>query len=205
SGSPAATLRNVLESMPDVIVMGANPPQLDCCDLLGDVKGSEQTRRIRVIMLASGGSAERVRGLELGADDVLSLPFEDRELLARVRAQFREKRPEDELRESVRSAKQSGRQSRRLLHALNEGRRLLRFGILVLATLALFGIGIVSFLYWRSQKQNVRVYSALAKLQTGVMHERDLIELARRSKTDVEANVNNATQAQQQILKQKNQ
>jgi len=205
SGHSAATLKNVLEFMPDVIVMGANPPQLDCCELLGDVKGWEQTRPIRVIMLASGGAAERIRGLELGGDDVLSLPFEDRELLARIRAQFREKRPEDELRESVRSAKQSGRQSRRVLHALNEGRRLLRFGFLVLATLALCGIGIISFLYWRSQKQNVRVYSALAKLQTGVIGERDLIELARRSKTDAEANVNNATQAQQQILKQKNQ
>jgi len=71
SAESAATLKTVLEFMPDVIVMGANPPQLDCCDLLADVKGSEQARSIRVIMLAAGGSAERVRGLELGADDVL--------------------------------------------------------------------------------------------------------------------------------------
>ena len=36
SAQSAATLKTVLESMPDVIVMGADPPQLDCCDLLFD-------------------------------------------------------------------------------------------------------------------------------------------------------------------------
>ena len=96
--------------MPDVIVMSGNPPQFDCCDLLADVKGSEQTRNIRVIMVSAGASAERVRGLELGADDVLSLPIDDRELLARVRSQLRGKRPEDELRETVRGDRQSRHQ-----------------------------------------------------------------------------------------------
>lgn len=94
SAEPAATLKTILQIGPDVIVLSANPPQLDCCDLLADLKGSDQARHIRVVMTAEGGSAERVRGLELGADDVLSLPFQDRELLARVRAQLREKRPE---------------------------------------------------------------------------------------------------------------
>src|SRR5215469_6705993 len=107
SAELAVTLKMVLAFMPDVIVLGANPPQLDCCDLLSDVKRSEQARHIRVIMLAEGGPGERIRGLDLGADDVLSLPFDDRELLARVRAQLREKRPEDELRESVRQEKTS--------------------------------------------------------------------------------------------------
>ncbi|HJZ96414.1 MAG TPA: hypothetical protein VKE70_07895, partial [Candidatus Solibacter sp.] len=37
----AVTLKMVLASMPDVIVLGASPPQLDCCDLLADVKRSE--------------------------------------------------------------------------------------------------------------------------------------------------------------------
>jgi len=112
SAESAASLKTVLASLPDVIVLGANPPQLDCCDLLADVKGSEQARHVRVIMLAAGGSAERIRGLDLGGDDVLSLPFDDRELLARVRAQLREKRPEDELRESVRNGRKSQREAR---------------------------------------------------------------------------------------------
>ena len=139
---PAATLKNIVESMPDVIVLGANPPQLDCCELLADVKGSEQTRQIRVIMVSAGASAERVRGLELGADDVLSLPINDHELLARVRAQLREKRPEDELRETLHNERQSRQQARRILNALSQGRRTLRFGIVSVIALALVATGV---------------------------------------------------------------
>jgi S1-C subfamily serine protease/FixJ family two-component response regulator len=205
SAEPAATLKTILEFMPDVIVLGGNPPQLDCCDLLADVKGSEQARHIRVIMTAAGGSAERVRGLELGADDVLTLPFEDRELLARVRTQLREKRPEDELRETVRNDRESRRQAGRVLHALREGRRTLLFGMVAVAAFAVLATGVITFLYWRSQKQqNVRVYAALAKLQTGVASERELIELARRARAEAEQNTAASSEAQRQTLKREN-
>jgi len=199
----AATLKTVLASLPDVIVLGANPPQLDCCDLLADLKRSELARHIRVIMLASGGSAERIRGLDLGADDVLSLPFADRELLARVRAQLREKRPEDKLRESLRNGRTSQREARRVIHALNQGRRTLRLGILVLVAVALLATAGLGLLYWRSQKQNIRVYTALAKLQTGIASEGELLELARRTKTQVDQSAD-STEAQRQTLKQQN-
>jgi len=202
SAELAVTLKMVLAFLPDVIVLGANPPQLDCCDLLSDVKRSEQARHIRVIMLAEGGSGERIRGLDLGADDVLSQPFDDRELLARVRAQLREKRPEDELRESVRHEKTTQREARRVLRALNQARRTLRLGfeaVIVIALLAAAGLG---FLYWRSQRQTLRVYSALAKLQTGIASEHELVELARRARAQVEQKTVDATEAQRQNLKQ---
>jgi DNA-binding response OmpR family regulator len=198
----AVTLKMVLAFLPDVIVLGANPPQLDCCDLLADVKRSEQARHIRVVMLAEGGSGERIRGLDLGADDVLSLPFDDRELLARVRAQLREKRPEDELRESVRHEKTSQREARHVLRAVNQARRTLRLGfegLIVVALLAAAGLGL---LYWRSQRQTLRVYSALAKLQTGIASEHELVELARRARAQVEQNTVDATEVQRQNLQQ---
>lgn len=197
----AVTLKMVLAFMPDVIVLGANPPQLDCCDLLADVKRSEQARHIRVIMLAEGATGERIRGLDLGADDVLSLPFDDRELLARVRAQLREKRPEDELRESVRHDKATQREARQVLRALSQTRRTLRLGVeavIVIALLAAAGLGL---LYWRSQKQTVRVYAALAKLQTGIASDRELVELARRARTQVQQSAANSTEVQRQDLK----
>jgi hypothetical protein len=46
-----------------------DPPPLDCCDLLSEINGSQHTRNIRVVMLSPGGSAERTRGLDLGADE----------------------------------------------------------------------------------------------------------------------------------------
>ena len=84
-------MKGVLAFTPDAVVLGADPPQLDCCDLLSEIKGSENTHNIRVVMLSPGGSAERARGLDLGADDVLSLPFDPHELLSRVRSQLRNK------------------------------------------------------------------------------------------------------------------
>src|SRR5713226_10741141 len=73
-------MKAVLAFNPDAVVLGAEPPQLDCCDLLSEIKGSESTHDVRVVMLSRGGSAERTRGLDLGADDVLSLPFDSHEL-----------------------------------------------------------------------------------------------------------------------------
>src|SRR5258708_3708334 len=57
-------MKSVLAFEPDGIVLGADPPQLDCCDLLSEVKGSKNTHNIWVLMLSPGGSAERVRGLD---------------------------------------------------------------------------------------------------------------------------------------------
>ncbi len=64
-------MKAVLAFNPDAVVLGADPPQLDCCDLVSEIKSSERTHNIRVVMLSPGGSAERTRGLDLGADDVL--------------------------------------------------------------------------------------------------------------------------------------
>jgi len=84
-------VKAVLAFDPDIMVLGADPPQLDCCDLFSEIKGSEQTHHIRVVTLSPGGSADRTRGLDLGADDVLSLPVDSHELLSRVRSQLRDK------------------------------------------------------------------------------------------------------------------
>src|SRR5882672_11028839 len=95
-------MKAVLAFNPDTVVLGADPPQLDCCDLLSEIKGSEHTHNIRVVMLSPGGSAERTRELDLGADDVLSLPFEPHELLSRIRSQLQNKYLADEFRERLR-------------------------------------------------------------------------------------------------------
>ena len=60
-------MKAVLTFEPDLVILGADPPQLDCCDLLSEIKGSKHTRNIRVVMLVHGSSAERTRGLDLGA------------------------------------------------------------------------------------------------------------------------------------------
>src|ERR1700758_1087343 len=158
-------MKAVVAFDPDVVVLGANPPQLDCCDLLSEIKGSEPTHHIRVVMLSPGGSAERTRGLDLGADDVLSLPFDSHELLSRLRSQLRDKSLADAFRERLRLAEENRNATQQVVTAVNEERRTLRIGglatiaVLVVASLVFF------FLYRRGQEQNTRVYAAITRLQ----------------------------------------
>ena len=162
-------MKTVLAFGPDSVVLGADPPQLHCCDLLSEIKGSERTHNIRVVMLSPGGSAERTRGLDLGADDVLSLPFDSHELLSRLRSQLRNKYIADEFRERLRLVQEDRSATQQVVTAVNEERRTLRVG--VLATVAVFIVaGLVFFFFYRrGQEQNTRVYAAITRLQTGVV------------------------------------
>lgn len=181
-------VKAVLAFNPDGVIMGADPPQLDCCDLLSEIKGSEHTQNIRVVMLSPGGSAERTRGLDLGADDVLSLPFDSHELLSRVRSQLRNKSDADGLRDRLRLAEDNRNATQQVVSAVNEERRTLRVG--GLATVALLIVaGLVFFLlYRRTQQQNVRVYAAITRLQSGLLTQQQLMG---RSRQPVEAGERN--------------
>jgi DNA-binding response OmpR family regulator len=178
--------RAVLTFDPDVVVLGADPPQLDCCDLVSEIKGSEHTQNIRVVMLSPGESAERTRGLDLGADDVLSLPFDPHELLSRLRSQLRSKHIADEFRERLRFAEENRNVTRQVVAAVNEERRTLRVG--GLATVAVLIVASVIFFlfYRRTQEQNTRVYAAITRLQTGVLTQQQLMERSRRALEDGE-------------------
>ena len=173
-------LKAVVAFDPDIVVLGAAPPQLDCCDLLSEIKGSELTHHIRVVMLSPGESAERTRGLDLGADDVLSLPFDSHELLSRLRTQLRDKSVADAFRERLRVAEENRNTTQQVVTAVNEERRTLRVvGLTGIAVLV--AAGLVSLLLYRhNQQQNTRVYAAITRLQTGMLSEQRLMESSRR-------------------------
>lgn len=174
-------MKSVLAFDPEVVVLGADPPQLDCCDLLSEIKGSENTHNIPVVMLSPGGPAERTRGLDLGADDVLSLPFDAHELLSRVRLQLRNKSIADEFRQWMRLAEESRNGTQQVVSAVNEERRPLRVGAVATATVLIIA-GLVSlFFYHRTQEQNTRVYAAITRLQTGMLTQEKLMESSRRA------------------------
>jgi len=188
---------------PDAVVVGADPPQLDCCDLLSQIKSSEHTQYIRVVMLSPGGSGERTRGLDLGADDVLSLPFDSHELLSRVRSQLRSKHVADEFRERLRLAEENQNANQQVVAAVNEERRTLRVGGLV-TVIALIAAGLVFlFFYRRTQEQNTRVYAAITRLQTGMLTQQQLMERSRRAREEVERGLSPAGDPQKLQLQKK--
>ncbi len=93
-GFQAATLsdgRGILKALkaenPDIIILDIMLPHMDGFEILREIR---TTSSVPVIMLtARGEDADRIVGLELGADDYLPKPFNPRELLARIRAVLR--------------------------------------------------------------------------------------------------------------------
>src|SRR5262249_53114477 len=199
SGDCGEGMKTVLSLDPDAVILGADPPQLDCCDLLSQIKSSEQTQNIRVVMLSPGGSAERTRGLDLGADDVLSLPFDPHELLARMREQLRSKHIADELREELRQADENRNTTQQVVTAVNKGRRTLRAGALAAVAVLIVAALIFFFFYRRTQEQNTRVYAAITRLQNGVMTQQQLVERSRRVLEDQQRGATDPRKLQQQI------
>ena len=196
-------MKAVLAFDPEAVILGADPPQLNCCDLLSEIKGSETTRNIRVVMLSPGGSPERTRGLDLGADDVLSLPFDSHELLSRVRSQLRTKQIGDEFRERLRLGEDNRTATQQVVTAVNEERRWLRVGgLTTLAILLVAGL-LLFFFYRRAQEQNTRVYAAITRLQTGVLTQQQLMERSRRAPKDVELGPAPASDPQKLQLQKK--
>ena len=83
-------LRQTLDDPPDLILLDLNLPGLDGLEICRRLRAESATQTIPIIMLtARVDEADRVVGLELGADDYISKPFSMKEVVARVRAQLR--------------------------------------------------------------------------------------------------------------------
>jgi DNA-binding response OmpR family regulator len=75
---------------PDLILLDLMLPKLDGLAVCRYLKGREETKRIPIVMLTAKGTEEdKLKGLEMGADDYVTKPFSIRELSARVRSIFR--------------------------------------------------------------------------------------------------------------------
>jgi two-component system OmpR family response regulator len=94
----------LVEQRIDLIVLDLNLPDGDGLELCRELRG--QGNDVWIIMVSARGSAiDRVLGLELGADDYLTKPFEPRELLVRVRNLLRRAQPDDAERQRNKGAR----------------------------------------------------------------------------------------------------
>ena len=84
----------IRDDVPDVIVMDWMMPHLSGIEVCRRLKSNPETRSIPVIILSARSEDEdKVRGLEIGADDYVVKPYSVVELMARVRTQLRRSRP----------------------------------------------------------------------------------------------------------------
>lgn len=85
---------------PDLIILDVEMPGLTGFEVCRLLRAEEATSRIPIIMLTALQEAEdRVYGLDIGADDYLTKPFNTRELIARIEKRLRAKQESDELRD----------------------------------------------------------------------------------------------------------
>jgi DNA-binding response OmpR family regulator len=88
SGGPV--LPRLRSDPPDLVVLDLMLPELDGLTICQAMRGNPHTAALPIIILtARSDEADRVNGLELGADDYLTKPFSPKELTARVTALLR--------------------------------------------------------------------------------------------------------------------
>ncbi len=87
-------LLKVEEATPDLILLDWMLPRLSGIEVCRRIRRRPETRDVPVILLtARGEEADRVRGLDTGADDYVTKPFSPSELMARIRALLRRAKP----------------------------------------------------------------------------------------------------------------
>jgi two-component system phosphate regulon response regulator PhoB len=93
--SVRAAKATISSALPDLVILDWMLPDRNGIELLRELRAEERTRTLPVIMLtAKGAEADRVTGLDAGADDYVVKPFSPRELASRVRAVFRRRAPQ---------------------------------------------------------------------------------------------------------------
>src|SRR5262244_4320852 len=97
NGRTALQIANA--ELPDVILLDVMMPRMDGFEVCRQLKANRRTVDVPVVMVtALSDVANRLRGLEAGADDFLTKPVNDTALFARVRSLVRLKRMMEELR-----------------------------------------------------------------------------------------------------------
>jgi len=196
----------------EVVVTEASPADLTCCGMIAQLKAREATKSIRILMLVQGGALERTRALDLGADDVLSSPFEPAEFAARIRAQLRDRAPAEELRAKLREAEQREHLAEIAVETLSGGvvtkkRAWVLPAILALCVLTVAATFITSFSYRKTRKETLQLKSEIARLNSGILQQEDLLRRAEQARLTLNASPDIAAratlQAQTDELKKK--
>mgnify|MGYP001159521845 FL=1 len=96
---PTLALDLIAEDEPDLIILDVMMPKMNGFEVCSGIR---KKHKIPIIMLsARGESFDRVKGLDLGADDYMAKPFEPRELVARIHSLLRRVTDEDHYRQDI--------------------------------------------------------------------------------------------------------
>jgi S1-C subfamily serine protease/DNA-binding response OmpR family regulator len=183
----------VLVLAPEVLVTEAAPTDLACCGLIAQLKSRPDLRTLKVVMVVPGGPLERARALDLGADDVVSLPFDALEFAARIRTQFRGRQPQEELQTMLKYATQRESLADLAVESLNDAavvtkrRRWLLPAIFAVSVAAVIASLFMVVSDHRSRKDTLQLKAEIARLNTGLGQQSGLLERAQLARNSFEA------------------
>ena len=174
------TVEEVLTLSPGVLVTEVTPSDLGSCDLISQIKASSDPRTPKAVMIVHGGALERARALDLGADDVVSFPFEPLEFAAKIRTQFREWQPELELEAKLKSALQREHLAEIAVEALSGGTNSKRRFWLALAILGLGAAAVLAALVTvisngHNRKDTLQLKAEVTRLNGGILQQGELL------------------------------
>ena len=180
------TVEKILALSPEILITEATPSDLSCCGVISQIKASPDPRTPRILMIVHGGALERARALDLGADDVISFPFEPMEFVARVRTQFRERQPELELEAKLKDALQKERLAETAVQAMSGGTNAKRRFWLILAILVLAALAtIISNRH--SRKDTLQLKAEVVRLNGGILQQGELLRRAEQARVSLTA------------------
>ena len=165
----------VLALAPEVMITEATPTDLSCCGLIAQLKsrpGTEYT--VKIVMVVHGGAMERARALDLGADDVISFPFDTVEFAARIRTQFRERQPQEELKTMLKYAVQREHYADIAVESLSDGvigkrrRFWLLPAIFAMSAVAVLAAVITGISNHGSRREALQLRAEIARLSSGL-------------------------------------
>ena len=194
------TVDQVLSLSPEVLITEATPSDLSCCGLITQLKSRPETESpLKIVMIVEGGALERARALDLGADDVISFPFEPVEFAARVRTQFRERKPQEELKTMLEYAVQREHYADIAVESLSDPLTKRRWWLLPLVSVIGTAV-VVTAIYLGisghgARKETRQLRAEIARLNSGLGQQSELLRRTESTRGSLEEQSRSASAA----------
>lgn len=195
AGYDTVTVASIAEAMEvardsaDLLLLNAGACSPTAQEVIASVHGSEATDGIRILLLVGPTAADRAAALDIGADDVISRPWDSSELVAHVRTQLRVRRQGQELRRKTRIAEEGQQIAHTAFEALAVTEKMaseatsldrrLKVGVAAAFAAVAVMAGIYLLFARSARHQTKNMDAVIAQLNGSVIHQRDLAARAR--------------------------